>query len=259
MTNTKHSIQKIGVYDSGLGGLFVLSKIYEHFPGYDYVFIGDEKNLPYGSKSIEELFTYARSCLDFLFTKEKCDVVIIACNTLSATVYETLQKEYAKTHRDQLLIDVITPTIDALSEASSFVVFGTPRTVDSHIYKNEVSKKFSKAEIQECATPMLASLIEAKEDTTSYISSFKGQISNHSAVGILACTHYGLVENTFKEVFPNFSTIIKQDVILLDLMRFILNPKKEHGSISVYVTKTNPIFDTYTKEWFNSSVSLVEL
>lgn len=262
MNKTPHEIKKIGVYDSGLGGLFVLSKLYKVFPGYDYVFIADEKNLPYGTKTIDELFVCARKCIDFLFNQEKCDIVIIACNTLSATVYETLQNEYRNSHKDQLLIDIITPTIDSIHQSDSYVVFGTPRTVESHLYRDELQKRFPKSIVVEFPTTELASLIEKKQDTVSYLSSIKEKISLNPTSCIFGCTHYGIVENSFKKVFPFFKKIVRQDTVLIDLMRFMLQEnKKENGKVIIFSTALSVVFGEYAKEWFgdNTIVNLIEL
>jgi glutamate racemase len=94
MKHKQHTVKKIGFYDSGIGGMFLMSHVRKTFPAYDYVFFGDEANLPYGSKSVTELIPIARTCIDYLFDKENCDVVVIACNTMSAVAYPTLSLEY---------------------------------------------------------------------------------------------------------------------------------------------------------------------
>ncbi len=247
---TSHTIKKIGFYDSGLGGLFVMSHVVRTFPNYDYVFLADEKNLPYGTKIIEELYGYAKKCIDFLLNKEQCDIIVIACNTISATVYQKLAGEYQITHPNVLIIDIITPTIDALSEDSYFSVFGTPRTIDSQNYQKGVKERFANSIVQGYRTPDLASLIEEKADTTAYIESFKPGVIDTPHTCILACTHYGLVEEVFKKIYPN-CTFITQHTIMLDLLKFILHPDPAiKGSVKIFTTRTNPVFTAYAKEWF---------
>lgn len=254
MTEKQHYIKKIGIYDSGLGGLFVLAGLYKEFPNYQYVFIGDEKNLPYGSKDIETLFGYARDCLDFLFEKQKCDVVIIACNTLSATVYETLVLEYSKKFPDQLLIDIITPTITSLSEDSHFSVFGTERTVTSHIYKKLIQESFKTSSVDEFATIELASLIEKKLPVLEYLKSFKEKVLSTKHTCILACTHYGLVQKEFEQIYPKNSFVCQQK-IMLDYMKFFLHPgPAQKNNLSIFITKDNPVFDLYAQEWFGNTI-----
>ncbi len=250
--HTAHSVKKIGFYDSGLGGLFLMHYVQTVFPGYEYVFLGDEKNLPYGPRPVEELFTFARTAIDFLYDKENCDIVVIACNTLSATVYETLALEYKVKHPDRLLIDVITPTIDALEKDTHFSVFGTLRTIESHLYRDGITKNFPDAKVDEYVATNLALLIEEKRDTTESISSFKDQVYPHPHTMILSCTHYGIVEDVFRKVYPECSEIISQHSIITDLFRFMLHPGGEEVSVRILVTKDNPVLTAYSKEWFPS-------
>ena len=80
---------KIGVFDSGVGGLTVLKEIYKYYPNEDYIYIGDNKNLPYGEKTKEQLLMYASKIFDY-FIKEKVNIVVIACNTMCSNVFSKL-------------------------------------------------------------------------------------------------------------------------------------------------------------------------
>ena len=75
-------MSKIGVFDSGLGGLTVLFNLNN---SNEYVYVADQKNNPYGEKTIEQLLDYSKKIVDFLISKE-CDKIVIACNTVSANV-----------------------------------------------------------------------------------------------------------------------------------------------------------------------------
>lgn len=247
----RHTIKKIGFYDSGLGGLFVMSHVQKEFPQYDYVFLADEKNLPYGQKSVDELLMYAQACITFLIEKEHCDVVMVACNTLSATVYFTLEQIYKKTHPDTLLLDIITPTIDTLGFDMTYVVFGTHRTIQSHFYQKEITKLYPESNVIEIETKDLAALIEQKASTESYLSSFVPLVPNTPYTAILACTHYGLERETFKKVFPIATSIITQEYIALDLFKFLLHhDTPTSGMVQIYTTKENPVFIQYAQTWF---------
>ncbi len=260
MNKKAHVIKKVGFYDSGLGGLFVMSEVHKKFPNYDYVFLADEQNLPYGTKTVEELGVIARTCLDFLIEKEQCDVIVVACNTLSATVFEPLETEYKAKFPHVLLLDVITPTIDELDSDAHFSVFGTPRTILSHIYKNAILERFPDTVVDEYQAPELASLIEAGADTESYIRTFEKEVSHKPHTCILACTHYGLVAEVFKKVYPQFTTIVTQHVIVADLLSFILHvPAKdeEQKQVKICTTRDNPVFGQCVTAWFNGSTTQV--
>ena len=75
---------KIGVFDSGLGGLVVLRSLKKALPDYDYIYLGDIARVPYGNRSPEIVYQFLEEAVDFLFRKEKCSLIVVACNTASA-------------------------------------------------------------------------------------------------------------------------------------------------------------------------------
>ena len=85
---------KIGVFDSGLGGLTVLKALWKYLPNEDYVYLGDTARVPYGIRSRDVIHRYAKQSLDFLFT-QNVDLCVIACNTVSAYALEELEAEFA--------------------------------------------------------------------------------------------------------------------------------------------------------------------
>jgi len=85
---------KIGIFDSGLGGLIVTRAIRKMMPEYDYIYLGDTKRVPYGNRSHQAVFEFTRRGIDYLFKKENCGLVIVACNTASARALRKIQQEY---------------------------------------------------------------------------------------------------------------------------------------------------------------------
>ncbi|MFZ3015815.1 MAG: glutamate racemase, partial [Minisyncoccia bacterium] len=85
---------KIGIFDSGLGGLIIAKAIRKLMPEYDYVYLGDTKRVPYGNRSHETVFEFTKEAVDYLFKKENCEIIILACNTASARALRKIQQEY---------------------------------------------------------------------------------------------------------------------------------------------------------------------
>ena len=81
----------IGVFDSGFGGLTVLSALIERLPAYDYLYLGDSARAPYGGRSHEAVYQFTREAVEFLFDAG-CPLVILACNTASAKALRTIQQ-----------------------------------------------------------------------------------------------------------------------------------------------------------------------
>ena len=85
---------RIGIFDSGVGGLIIAKAVRKTMPEYDYVYLGDTKRVPYGNRSHQAIFEFTKEGVDYLFRKENCAIVIIACNTASARALRRIQKEY---------------------------------------------------------------------------------------------------------------------------------------------------------------------
>src|ERR1035437_9933696 len=113
---------KIGIFDSGLGGLIVARSIHKAMPEYDYVYLGDTKRVPYGNRSHDTVFEFTREGVDYLFRKENCAIVIIACNTASARALRRIQNKYLiKNFPDRKILGVLIP---AAEEAAKFKRIG---------------------------------------------------------------------------------------------------------------------------------------
>src|SRR3990167_7592046 len=110
MKSTTGTRMKIGIFDSGLGGLFIAKAIRKTLPNYEYVYLGDTKRVPYGEKSHQKVFEYTKEAVDHLFRKENCALVIVACNTASARALRRIQQEYLpKNFSDRKALGVLIP------------------------------------------------------------------------------------------------------------------------------------------------------
>ena len=128
---------RVGVFDSGIGGLTVLKNIYKHYPNNEYIYFGDTLNLPYGNKTKEELNNLSSLDIEFLLSK-KVDMIIIACGTISSNCIDYLKNKY-----NIPIYDIISPTINYLNNSNyqNIGVIATNATINSHIFKNNVNKE----------------------------------------------------------------------------------------------------------------------
>jgi len=253
----------IGVFDSGLGGLWVLKHLREQMPEYDYVFLGDQLNVSYGNKTTDELFTLATKALDYLYGKKNCIGVVLACNTISSTIYDRLRIWKDEKYFGRILFGIVRPTVESLRNDDTVAIFATTRTCESEVYE-----KFLKDNLKSyIKTPMpeLAGLIENGGDTFNYINSFKDKISNDIKRGALLCTHYGIVRDDFKKVFPDIKEWVYQEDLIPKYLKeyFVEFPDREaffshNKTLSILVTKETDTFKKFTKEWFgNETIPLV--
>ena len=181
---------KIGMFDSGIGGLTVLKEFIKKYPNNHYIYYGDTKNLPYGTKEKEELLKLVKPIISF-FTKQKVDFIIIACGTISANCFFELKKMTTIP-----IYDIITPTINYLNHNNykSLAIFATNRTIDSHIFKDKLIAK----DLLEIKTPEFVPMIENNKLDLSIIKNYCLQVLNHDIL-ILGCTHYPLLINELKK------------------------------------------------------------
>ena len=183
----------IGVFDSGIGGLTVLKALIKKHPNNHYIYYGDNKNLPYGDKSPEELLNLSSKIIDY-FIKRKVDLIIIACGTISSTVYPILKEKY-----DIPLIDIISPTLHYFkNRKGNFLVLATSNTINSHIFKQNIPS------IIEVACPDFVPIIEDSIlDTIKLNEAINKYLLNNKPDGIiLGCTHYPLIKSYLEEYLP---------------------------------------------------------
>jgi len=251
----------IGVFDSGLGGLWVLKHLRKELPDYDYIFLGDQLNVSYGNKTHEELFVLATNALDFLYGQMHCAGVVLACNTISSTIYDRLRDWKDEHYFGKILFGIVRPTVESLGNNDTVAIFATQRTCESEVYEKFLSsnvKNYIKIPMKE-----LAGLIENGSDTYNYIFSFKDKVPNDIKRGALLCTHYGIVRDDFKKAFPHITDWVYQEELIPKYLKdyFIEFPERElffshNKSLSIFVTKENDIFRKFTDEWFGKSVEI---
>src|SRR3989338_9470367 len=156
---------KIGIFDSGLGGLIVARAIRKFIPEYDYVYLGDTKRVPYGNRSHNAVYEFTRESVDYLFRKENCAIVIIACNTASARALRKIQKNYLqKNFPDRKVLGVLIPAAEEAAKWKRVGVLATIGTVSSGTFPKEIKKINRKAKIFQNPAPILVPLAEAGGD-----------------------------------------------------------------------------------------------
>lgn len=213
---------KIGVFDSGIGGLTVLNKLIEKYPNNEYTYYGDIKNIPYGDKSIEELKELSSKIIDFLIEK-KVDLIVIACGTISSNLSNYLKQKYSIK-----IIDIISPVINYLNNCDyeKIGVIATQATVNSNIFNN-INK-----DIKQVACPKLVPLIEnKKQEELKYIFDEYLLDLNDRDLIVLGCTHYPIIKDYINKYFNN-------KIELLDMSECINNiENNDIKKIDLYFSK----------------------
>ena len=130
----------IGVLDSGVGGLSVLSELVSIMPDKNYIYFGDTKNMPYGTKTPEEIHFFTKEILKF-FLNRGVKNVVFACNTTSAVAYDNLKKEFLNKLNIFPLIQLAArPAIEGLKDNDTVAILATKATINSKKYNEEIHK-----------------------------------------------------------------------------------------------------------------------
>ena len=234
---------KIGIFDSGLGGLIIAKTIIKKLPKYDYVYLGDTKRVPYGNRSQQTVYEFTKQAVDFLFQKQNCQLIILACNTASSEALRKIQQQYLpKKHPNRRMLGVIVPTMEvtaANTKTKRVGVLATAGTVNSHIYKKELKKLAPKVQIFEQAAPLLVPLAEhdgSKFSDDILKNYLKPLISKNVDEIVLGCTHYPVFKNKIKKIAGKKVKVLSQDQIIPKKLAEYL---KRHPEIEVKLSKKN--------------------
>ena len=184
------SNRPIGVFDSGVGGLSVFSQLVKLLPDENYIYFGDTINLPYGSKTQDELVEITRKIFDF-FKSKNVKAVVMACNTTSALTYDILKPDYD--FKIYPIVQTVAKEI-ATQGYNRIGVFATQGTINSHAYRKEITK-YSKAQVFEIACPEWVNIVENElQEEENSILNIKNYLEemlvNNPDKIILGCTHY---------------------------------------------------------------------
>lgn len=253
---------KIGIFDSGLGGLVITKSIIQKLPKYDYIYLGDTKRVPYGNRSKQEIYKFTKQAVDFLFSKG-CGLIILGCNTASALALRKIQHNDLKKWADRNVLGVIVPTIE-VAKGRKIAVIATSATVRSKAYEIELKKVLPKSHVFELATPLLVTLIEknkldgANIVLNKYLNQFT--IKNIDTL-ILGCTHYPILKKQIKKIVGKKVNIISQDEIIPKKLDTYLNKHKKiesklskNSSREFYVTKMNKSLKDISKRLFGKDL-----
>lgn len=194
---------KIGVFDSGVGGLFVLKELLKIHPNNEYYYYGDTLHMPYGNKDLKELLKYSYQIIDYL-QSQKVDLIICACGTLSSNILKEMQ-EYSKVP----LIGILNDTINYLNnhEFNNILVLSTVNTHKSGYFKQNIKKN-----VTSIGADNLAYLIENNLDYREYMDKLLSDYPKNYDAIVLGCTHYSAIKDYLKANYA--SKIIDMGSIL---------------------------------------------
>ncbi len=188
-------MQAIGIVDSGLGGYTVYEALTRVYPTKKFIFLADQKNAPYGSKTTAELLDLMRSNTEW-FIDQGIHEILIACNTASAIALDVLCEEYPMIK----FYGIIDLTVESLTikPDARVLVLATQANIQTFIYPHTINKRYPKAIVTSKALPNLVPLLEELADRSEIVDYLHEQLDFYQGkldLVLLGCTHYPIVKD----------------------------------------------------------------
>ena len=263
----------IGIFDSGYGGLTILSQIRERMPEYDYLYLGDNARTPYGTRSFEVVYEFTSQAVKALFDMG-CQLVILACNTASAKALRTIQQiDLPKIDPRKRVLGIIRPTVEYLGDMTRtrhVGILATSGTIKSQSYPLEIKKLFPDITVSGEACPIWVPLVENGEAGSKGTDYFiRRHIDNLLAKDeqidtiILGCTHYPILYDKIRRYTPEHINVIMQgEYVGRSLADYMArHPEMDAlctrgGSCRFLTTESVDIFRQYASIFFDGDIQV---
>lgn len=262
---------KIGIFDSGYGGLTILKEIRRLLPDYDYIYLGDNARAPYGTRSFDLVYSFTLQSVRKLFD-EDCCLVILACNTASAKALRSIQQnDLPGIDPSRRVLGVIRPTVEALpsvTRTGHIGLLATPGTVASHSYAMELEKMSPGMTLTELACPMWVPLVENNEASgpgadyfvRKYLDAILS-VDPEIDTLVLGCTHYPILLPKIMKYVPEGVKVMGQGHLVADSLADYLrrHPEMEtrcdkNSSIRFLTTENPEKFDLLASMFLETPV-----
>lgn len=248
----------IGVFDSGLGGLTVHDACARRLPDVPFCYYGDNAHAPYGVRDCRDIFDLTCRGVERLWD-EGCDLVILACNTASATALRRMQESWIP--EGKRVLGVFVPMIEALTErkwgdnspprevaVKHVALFATPATVASRAFQRELAYRAIGVDVEAQPCGGLVDAIESGDAilsealVKSHVEALRRRMPRPEAA-ILGCTHYPLMQAAFQQALGNQVTLYSQASLVAESLADYLTRRPEFvgpGTSPKFLTTGDP-------------------
>jgi glutamate racemase len=245
---------KIGIFDSGVGGLSVLRSLLGVIPSHDVIFLADQAHVPYGRRSLEEVQAFSFAITRWLL-RQGCSEIIVACNTASAASLHKLRVAFPG-----IPFVGMEPAVKPAAEQTQTGVVGviaTPATFQGELYASVVERFASHVTVLEDTCPGLVEEIEAghldgPETRRILETALKPMLDKGIDTVVLGCTHFPLVIPLIQDITgPNVRVIDPAPAIARQALRVLPSTDTEPS-----VIRTIRAFTTGQPEKFGELISI---
>jgi len=243
---------KVGVFDSGIGGLTVVKSLLEHQLFEEIIYFGDTARVPYGSKDKNTIIRYAIEAVEF-FKNFELDMIIVACNTVSAYALDEMRES-----AECPVIGVVEAGILATSNAmhnrdSNILILGTKATVNSKAYKEGLNS-LGYSKLQARATGLFVPLVEEEiYDGEILQATFRHYFKDvkHPDAVILGCTHFPLISDALSNYFGDKTKLIHSGDAIVEYLenRFEFTHQYANPTLKFFASENPEALRSIAKNW----------
>lgn len=257
---------KIGVFDSGLGGLTVVSAILKHLKSIQIYYIADTFNAPYGEKTKEQIIDFSIAITEYFIRNHNIDALVVACNTATSAAIAELREKYP-----HLIIVGTEPGLKPAishSKTKKVGILATPATLNGEKYKSlvdELSDQYSVEVFEQACDGLVQQIEKGETDTPKTISMLKHWLapmreSNVDTI-VLGCTHYPLVSKAIKQVM-GYPVELVQTADAISKRLLSLLQEKGHinkGENNLHVASTGDISPSMVKQILGNNIEIEKI
>ncbi|WP_026651454.1 glutamate racemase [Butyrivibrio proteoclasticus] len=243
---------KIGIFDSGIGGLSLLHEAYHMLPQQNYIFYADTEHVPYGTKTPEQIIDYATDIADFLVEKD-VEAIVVACNTATSVAIKELRKRYS------IPILGMEPAVKPAVEETSrkrIMVIATPVTIREDKLKDLLHRVDGEHRVDLLAMPKLVEFAEREEfdseDVHEYLRQQFSQFNKDEYCAIvLGCTHFNYFKPAYREYFGEDILLVDGNYGTIHHLADVLSIPLVQDKEVYFETVHNMLYDNNTEYYFS--------
>lgn len=249
---------RVGVFDSGVGGLSVVKSLLEHKLFEEIIYFGDTARVPYGVKDQNTIIRYSLEAIEF-FKNFEIDLLITACNTVSAYALDEM-----RLHSDCDVIGVVEPGVLALKNAipdtdASILILGTKATVKSGAYEkglHELGYNNLNAKATGLLVPIVEEGLYEGEVLESVLHHYFSDLTTAPDAIILGCTHFPLIEDAINRYFEGKSALIHSGEAIVEYLEshYDFTTRYEHTECKFFASENPGGLRRTAKAWLGETL-----
>ncbi|MEK7219187.1 MAG: glutamate racemase [Patescibacteria group bacterium] len=259
---SKKNNQPIGVFDSGVGGLSILIELKKKLPNEDFVFLADQKYVPYGEKTKEELITLVYKITDYFIKNHNIKMMVVACNTATCGAIEELRSKYS------IPIVGTVPAVKLAakkSKSGTVAVISTPSTSKSYRLKNIIKDFCQNVDVINIGCKNLEDTVEHGELESTEINKlllkYLDKVKNSKTdYLVLGCTHYPFLKKSIRKILGSHIKLIDGGKAIARRTKWLLknnsikNNQKKRGSVVYFTTSDSEKFSKVASKLMKENI-----